>query len=178
MFATVLCIDVPRSSDGDLQSICKAAPKLEEITMHSPRCSNIGLAAIGKYCAGLKQLKLTAAVTNLDDALVAQGCKQLERLTLEEWGNMSDIGLSAISTHCVLLEELSVIENDIITDDPLLLLANHTAPRLLSLTLASCHSITGPDVVAIARRCPLLHTLNLNGTYEIVCYDIQRSIPH
>lgn len=77
-FTTVLYLGVPISSDDDLLSTCKAAPGLQGITVYRPRCSHTGLAAIGKYCVGLKQLKLTdtAAVTNIDERLsgIAQGC--------------------------------------------------------------------------------------------------------
>lgn len=91
---------------------------------------------------------------------------------------MSDVGLTAIATHCTLLEELCVSMNDLITDAPLIVLARHSQQNLLSLTLESCHSITGPGVLAITQRCPLLHTLNLNDTYEIPHADMKRIVPH
>lgn len=173
--------------DADLRTMCAAAPNLKEIVLFTPRCTGEGYAAVGQYCNELEELELDdpggsgegVGVDGIEGAAlaIATGCPKLRILTLKCCRDLTDSGLTALVTHCKLLEELCVTENDVITDAPLIALAQSAGATLRYLELFKCPAIQGPGIVAVATHCPLLRTLQLDESGLLLLESITTIIP-
>lgn len=111
------------TSASDFCCICKVA--MREITLNGEvTCSDVGLSSIGQYCHSLEVFVVedTAGIENVDQGIIAlaQGCTGLETVRLYECYNLSDVGLIAIATHCIHLQELLIEGKGLITDASLI----------------------------------------------------------
>lgn len=100
---------------------------------------------------------------------------EAEKFYIDSCHQFSDIGLTAILTHCTQLRQLAVECNATITDAPLAAHA-HRVVHLQSLILEGCDAITGSCAASIAAHCTSLHTLNLSYTATRAA-TLQAAIP-
>lgn len=177
----VLYIDI--HCDEDLITICRAAPNLIDITLcNNPQCSQVGLGSIGQFCRKLSSLVImgTVDIINLDDAMgeIVKSCRNLSHLQLDVCPNLTDIGLTAIAKYCAQLVELTITNNDYITDSSLITLAHAESSHLLSLNLDGCRTITGAGIVAISTHCTVLRKLNLAYMSGLLTENLLIALPN
>lgn len=183
-FARLRRVQLISLTDRDLMSICRAAPNLVEIHIDGPACSDIGFTAIAQHCRRLQIFTIwdDGNMTNVDQAVSAlvQGCSQLKHLILGWCYSLTDVGLTAVATHCTCIAVLLVSDNRNITDESLIALAHSACARnLRSLTLDGCLSfnIGGEGILVIAEHCNALSTVHLSGlklNYHYICSVIPR----
>lgn len=163
-FTALRKVDLIGSLDGDIRSICQAAPNIKELNLPAAVCSTAGFAAIATYCTQLETFWCTGTPDNIDQGIasIAKGCRKLKTLKLSMCMEVTDVGMNAIAAHCTQLEILCISSNDQVTDEWLVALAQTQQHTLLSLSVRSCSAITGAGIVAIATHCTRLNTLDIS----------------
>lgn len=169
--------------DADLLTICAAAPNLTYIQLIQPDCSDIGFEEIGRHCCSLEYFNLMfdEHVVNIDHALetLAQGCNKLKRIELHDCEAFTDVGITAVATHCTQLEHLLICTNDNIKDASLIALAHSNCAKIMKLLhLQFCADVTGSGMVEIAMHCPALCTLELKALFRLAIEQLEMFIPY
>lgn len=174
-------IDMKINIDEDLVIMCRAAPSLTSITLHNPRCTSIGLAAIGQHCRNLEKLEIAAAwhVTGMNAGItaIAQGCRKLKKLSLYLCEDLDHTGLMAVGTHCTQLEDLYLHIGNRVTDASLSMLMQQLGTTLRSLCVSMGH-LTGAYLADVAQYCTSLHTLDISYNRSSTAVSLHRMIPH
>jgi Leucine-rich repeat (LRR) protein len=88
--------------------------------------------------------------------------QNLKRLDVSHVGNFDDANCEPIVTKCQLLDDLN-FKGSNITDSSVQLVAQHL-PHIRMLNLSRCEKITNFSIIAIAKSCPLLTSLDIGET--------------
>jgi Leucine-rich repeat (LRR) protein len=137
---TSVCFFIGRDMWG-IDMLCKdLSDRLESFQIHS------GLVPIEPSLLGVYISKLW----------------KLKRLDVSYVGNFDDASCQQIVAKCQLLEDLN-FKNSNITDDSVQLVAQHLQ-HIRILNLSRCRKITDESIFAIAKSCPSLTSLDVEGT--------------
>ena len=163
-------------TDVGLQAIGARCPHLETLQIFN--CQGIkheGLIAIAQGCPQLKDVDLTGARRLRDRGVCALAQLPLNSLYLHTCKKITDKSLRALGRapagkHLKFLNLCGCVK---ITDAGVMALAPPVSnagasietglPRLESLNLVDCEQVTYAGAAAVAQRCTLLKTLNLDS---------------
>ncbi|XP_057859945.2 EIN3-binding F-box protein 1 [Cryptomeria japonica] len=118
-------------------------------------------------CGGLGKLLIRGdiscqGVTDVGLAAIGLGCPGLRVLSLWNCPFISDKGLAAIAKGCRLLEKLDLFQCPWIGDNGLESVALN-CPNLLNLNLESCPSVGDKSLKAVGQNCVKLKSLRISN---------------
>jgi len=176
-------------SDGAITSVLKGCPRLQALDLANGGSSRAVLTAIAESCPQLLSLTLYCLEAAADYeyrpyvtahllADLCRGCPQLEALELRDCYDLDDEKVIAIARGCPRIQRI-VHMADCACDE------NNVSDAALAAVGAECRqlrefriegkecgsSITDAGVEALARGCPLLHTLSIGGS-GVTCEGI------
>lgn len=157
-------------TDQAILAVAQHCPKLQAINLL--RCDKLTAAALvclARSCPALSALNLRLCPTAVvDDTLVLLAPHLINLLTLSLYscGMLTDVGITAVATHCSRLTALDVGWNPRITDVGVIALAKGCT-QLQSFELSFCDKITSASVVAIAMHCRSLHALDIQCCHSV-----------
>ena len=184
---------------GDLVSILRLSPAMRELRLE--RCfhvSNILLQSLADYTPFLENLYLSGCLlTDANLKLLANRCKNLKKvdfscsnmtmnallILMESSPWLEEMDLSEINTLGDIPKEIpslvfpSILKsinlrNTVINDVILKHIASNS-PRLQTLILEDCSSITDSGVLKVSNCCLELETLDLSFCFKITDLSIQ-----
>ncbi|KAL2506757.1 F-box/LRR-repeat protein 4 [Abeliophyllum distichum] len=123
-----------------------------------------GLAAVGKYFTRFEDLntRFCEGLTDVGLVWLALGCgRTLKSLEVAASAKITDVSLEAVGSYCRSLETLS-LESEFICNKDLLAVAKG-CPLLISLELL-CSKMTDEALQAITNFCPVLQFLSFCGS--------------
>ena len=176
-------------SDGAITSVLKGCPRLQALDLANGGSSRAVLTAIAESCPQLLSLTLYCLEAAADYeyrpyvtahllADLCRGCPQLEALELRDCYDLDDEKVIAIARGCPRIQRI-VHRANCACDE------NNVSDAALAAVGAECRqlrefriegkecgsSITDTGVEALARGCPLLHTLSIGGS-GVTCEGI------
>lgn len=184
-------------SDVGVSWLAEHSPELRHVVLDGCiELTDVALHALGSYCPDLKHLSV-AQVKKLSDiglAYIAQSCPALQVLVLTNLYLISDgprktknpgpqhhvkvnVGLAAIAGSCPQLRELSLAGCFQVSQRALESLMH--CPNLVRVNLSGCRDVTERGLLAFARSCPALQSLNCTscsaGMSNAVLLSLSRS---
>ena len=178
-------------TDVGASNLAHFLPKLHYLCICETKVTDIGLGRLGEGCIYLKYINLEGCkqISDAGLAKLAEGCQGLESVVLISCDNISDVGVNSLAQHCPHLHSLYLAytkvtdmgltrlgegscralkfidlgELDLITDTGLRKLAKG-CPRLEDVNLEGCTKITDVGIASLAHNCVGLHTLYLSQT--------------
>ncbi|KAJ1308987.1 hypothetical protein OPQ81_004669 [Rhizoctonia solani] len=117
-----------------------------------------------RYASFVRRLNFMSFGGDLSDIMVSRiaDCTRLERLTLVNCTNVTDESLEAILSKMPNLVALDLTGVGLVTDRSITALA-HTASRLQGINLGGCKLVTDAGIVELATHCTLLRRVKLAG---------------
>lgn len=88
------------------------------------------------------------------------------------------VGLVALATHCTQLQQMSVCNNDNVTDAALVALAQTGSAHLRTLQFNRCISVSATCIETLATNCRSLHTLDLANMNAISEQCLRTIVSH
>jgi len=112
-----------------------------------------------KYLLSL-DLSHCTQLTNLDMRAIAMACPMLDDIVLEDCPNITDMGVMEVIDRCRFLSRLN-LDYTPITNKTLVALSR--ASDLTHLSIKGNETVTERGIAALARTCPALKILNVQG---------------
>jgi len=182
------------TTDEDLTATSFAFPKVKSIVFDEcTQLSNIAIESVLRKCNQLMYLELLgcAQLTDQTMKLVADHntslfqlvlrdlpditdertaqtifrCKSLNVLELENCGQLGDLVVRALGGNS--LSDFSFTECAAISEDSLLAFIEKSGKNLRSLRMPENNSVTDRTLHALARYCPLLDVIDVDGCVNI-----------
>jgi len=113
----------------------------------------------------IKRLNLAALAPGVNDGSVMplNVCKRIERLTLTNCEQLSDIGLTSLLNECHHLLALDISGDVQITQASMFALAEN-CPRLQGLNISGCTKISNDSMIAVAENCKYIKRVRFHTT--------------
>eukprot|EP00899_Mesostigma_viride_P028491 jgi/Mesvir1/8827/Mv02728-RA.1 len=127
--------------DGDLETLARSCRGLESLDLSECKVGDEGIIAVARFCRGLRRL----AVSN---------CKEV-----------SDESLAAVARYCCQIQELCMDMSTNVSDDAIVAFVRKRGSGLRCLTVPEF--TTSRAIAAVARHCPLLEHLGLQGCEDV-----------
>ncbi|GKB56698.1 F-box protein SKIP2-like protein [Tanacetum coccineum] len=146
--------------DRSLEMIAVSDKSLVDVHLEYFDVSDIGLLALSK-CSNLQALHLHCLphCTNAVLISVAENCKGLKKLYIEDWNNseIGDEGLIAVGKHSANLQELSLIGVNASCVSLEVIATN--CKKLVRIVLSRSETISDVEMSCIAEKCVALKFL-------------------
>lgn len=176
------------------------------IQLRSLDLSNCGeitddaVTAVATHCTQLLSLKLRncTMLTDISASAIASNCQQLKELDLWNCNRISGSALQAFAKSCQSIQKLNLGKCTRVTDAAIRALAEYTQLQELNVTL--CEDLTDAGMIGhwvdlqsfvapftkisdtsvehIAKRSPLLHTINLSRCRRITDSSLHTIAAH
>lgn len=192
LFPSLKSLDIFRCNlvtDAGVEALVKGLPGLESLELTCcRRITDKAVIAIARYCQNILTLSLDNCFRITDKGLfaIAVGCQQLSSINLLNCGLVTDDGLEALAKGCKKLSyirgtghghsakgiasmviwcpNLKYMDLDQVTvTDALLKTLAVWCPQLTYLNVFESFDITDLGIIALAKGCPKLSSLNLSG---------------
>ena len=169
-FRKLRCLDLAMAhfSSSFLLAIAPESTQLEELTLASPMYISVEpFAALALHCSLLHTISLIQIHAS-DEELqpLFTSCKNLHKLDVVGPGDtFTNLSLSCIAQHCLLLNSLCLHTCLRVTDDGLCDILQYCT-NLRNLTLRNNIRLTDATLYSIATFCPLLTHLSLRGRFS------------
>lgn len=143
------------------------------------RCTNFGVHLF----TGISLPKVTIMSVmscRVDKPFVsamAECCKNIQFLHLNECGNITDSDITSIARNCTSLRLISVAKQAILTDAAIIELSERCA-RLCVVDVVHCTALTDRSVIALATNCRLLESLYIRGNDHYTAVSMQALCEH
>lgn len=148
-------VKTPECTDIGFMSVadnCRLLRKIHIDGWKTNRIGDNGLSAVARRCPNLQELVLIGVnPTALSLALIAENCKNLERLALCSSETFGDAEMSCIASKCAALRKLC-IKGCPVSDQGIATLAVG-CPNLVKVKLKKCRGVTaeGADWLRVSR---------------------------
>ncbi|KAI0124168.1 F-box domain-containing protein [Xylariales sp. AK1849] len=138
---------------------------------HTKICQTLGLedpTPTFAYPEFIKRLNLAALAANVSDGSVMPlaVCTRVERLTLTNCKDLTDVGLIALVRNSQHLLALDISQDVKITEASIFAIAENCR-RLQGLNVSSCKSISNESMVQLAENCKYIKRLKLNDCDQL-----------
>ncbi|PWA90137.1 F-box domain, cyclin-like protein [Artemisia annua] len=136
---------------------------LVDVCLDGVNVTDVGLISVAQNCRALKKLSLEDTGEIGDEGLIAVGkhCVNLQELTLDGV-DASYVSLQVIATNCQNLVSLYLSSSDTITDVEMLCIADKCT-ALKFLCIKKCHEVSDKGIEAFALGCPNLAEIRRKG---------------
>lgn len=159
----------PGATNQALINLAAGCKALTHLALDECRnLSDAGLIAITKANPGIRHLSIAGNASGLTDAGVATALRNLRRLRVlhvEGCPALSDKTPNAVARYCEWIEELNLTKVKL-GDDQLVRLVQN-CPRLSTLILTGCTSLTKACLLDCLPAAPNLKSLNLSMMTEV-----------
>eukprot|EP00899_Mesostigma_viride_P024747 jgi/Mesvir1/5457/Mv15512-RA.1 len=135
-------------------------------TLKVPWCKGVGdtaLRAVAANCSQLRHLDIGGCklVTCDGVSAIAAGCRQLEHLDLFSVKRVTDGSALALAAHCPRLQYLNVYGTKVGSAG--IIAIARACPGLRTLNVSYCEAVDDGGIAAVAENCPLLECLEYEG---------------
>eukprot|EP01087_Luapelamoeba_hula_P019133 TRINITY_DN6297_c0_g1_i3.p1 TRINITY_DN6297_c0_g1~~TRINITY_DN6297_c0_g1_i3.p1 ORF type:complete len:863 (+),score=103.72 TRINITY_DN6297_c0_g1_i3:290-2878(+) len=156
--------------DTILLEISKSCPKLSTLLLDGIGMTDFGLQNVTQRCNELQTLRFRYGdgVTDTSLVYIAKYCNLLKSLTLDFWNkfnqsSVSDQAIRHILLSCNLLQELSLCNCVVLTENCFPDETNAYFPALRFLNLSECVQLNDSAIKRITESCPNLKRLDLSN---------------
>ncbi|KAI4599522.1 SCF ubiquitin ligase complex subunit [Pestalotiopsis sp. 9143b] len=120
------------------------------------------------YPEFIKRLNLATLSSGVSDGSVIPlaVCTRVERLTLTNCKELTDVGLKALVQNSPHLLALDISQDDKITEASVLAIADN-CPRLQGLNVTNCKRISNESMMRLAESCKYIKRLKLNDCDQL-----------
>ncbi|ETS79701.1 hypothetical protein PFICI_09554 [Pestalotiopsis fici W106-1] len=120
------------------------------------------------YPEFIKRLNLATLSSEVNDGSVIPlaVCTRVERLTLTNCRELTDIGLKALVQNSPHLLALDISQDDKITEASVFAIADN-CPRLQGLNMTNCKRISNESLMRLAESCKYIKRLKLNDCDQL-----------
>ncbi|KAI1852744.1 hypothetical protein JX265_003232 [Neoarthrinium moseri] len=136
---------------------------------HTKICQTLGLEHPSfAYPEFIKRLNLAALAHEVSDGSVMPlaVCSRVERLTLTNCKDLTDVGLIALVRNSPHLLALDISQDIKITEASIFAIAEN-CPRLQGLNVSSCKQISNESMIQLAESCRYIKRLKLNDCDQL-----------
>jgi hypothetical protein len=155
--------------DDELDCLLRSCPGLTELELSGCRyLTELEELAVAQRCPHLQKLVMYDCMSFAGDVVLqnlSERCPQLRELQIQECKLITDVGLSALTAKCPLLQHLD-IRGSSVTDKFLTTIPQHW-PALRGLILCDCPNITAAGIEAVTQGCTELEALSVDGCQKI-----------
>lgn len=160
---------------SNLHILLKGCPTLREVSFQF--CYGVDdecLKLVGEHCKQLLRFtnRPNDNITDTGLTAIARNCSHLIGFYLFGCSAAVNEGIKEVGRHCPHLQEITLCAT-LITDDVLHSLAA-TCLQLRVLLIPSCHQITAEGVMAIAKGCKRLRSIDIRGCSKLTVHLVEK----
>jgi hypothetical protein len=157
------------------QAVLDGCPRINEVYFYpGDWLTDAALAACVRNRPQLETIGLIecSGVTNDGvSAVMSAPGNRFRKVDLRWCPQLGDAALSAVATHCPLLDSVTLSKCPLVTDSGAVALAVSIGARLRSLDLGNCTQLGDKTVNAVAEHCPLLQEFRYSYTVSVAAEE-------